>query len=139
MPPEKPCVLDADCPAQRVLALVADKWTALAIHALAPGTRRFGELSKAIGGISQKMLTQTLRELEEHRLVSRTVHAVVPPHVDYELTPLGRTLIPPLRAICRWAEEHGAEVFPPGVAATARRARSRSSSRPARSAPPSRR
>lgn len=123
--PEKPCVLDADCPAQRVLALIANKWTALVIHSLAPGTRRFGELTRTIGGISQKMLTQTLRALESNGLVSRTVHPVVPPHVDYDLTPLGRTLIPPLRAICRWAEEHESEIRPRATAAP-RRARPRS-------------
>jgi len=89
-----------------VLSRIADKWTALIIHVLAGGTRRYAELQREIGGISQKMLTQTLRSLERDGLVTRKVHPVVPPRVEYALTPLGRTLIEPLNAICRWAEKH---------------------------------
>ena len=76
------------------------------IHVLAKGTRRYAMLQREIGGISQKMLTQTLRSLERDGLIARKVHPVVPPKVEYSLTPLGRTLIEPLRAICQWAEKH---------------------------------
>lgn len=99
-------VMNAHCLSRVVLSRIADKWTALIIHVLAGGTRRYAELQREIGGISQKMLTQTLRSLERDGLVTRKVHPVVPPRVDYTLTPLGRTLIEPLRAICRWSEKH---------------------------------
>jgi DNA-binding HxlR family transcriptional regulator len=71
---------------------------------------RYAELQRAIGGISQKMLTQTLRSLERDGLVQRTVHPVVPPKVEYSLTRLGRTLIEPLQALCHWSERHLAEL-----------------------------
>ena len=105
-----PDVASERCPSQRVLALIADKWTALIIHKLSQGPRRPGELLRSIGGISQKMLTQTLRRLERDGLVARTAHPVVPPRVDYALTHLGQTLTEPLGALCRWAEEHFGEV-----------------------------
>jgi DNA-binding HxlR family transcriptional regulator len=89
-----------------VLDRIADKWTALIIHVLANGTQRYAELRRAIGGISQKMLTQTLRSLERDGLILRKVHPVVPPKVEYSLTRLGRTLIDPLQALCRWSERH---------------------------------
>jgi DNA-binding HxlR family transcriptional regulator len=76
------------------------------IRALADGTHRYGDLQRRVGGVSQKMLTQTLRALECDGLVARRVYPVVPPRVEYSLTPLGRTLIEPLDAICRWAERH---------------------------------
>ena len=106
-----PSVLHRNCGSQQVLELVADRWTALLIYSLARGPRRPGELQREIGGISQKMLTQTLRKLERDGLVARTVHPVVPPRVDYTLTPLGETLIAPLSALCRWAEAHLGEVL----------------------------
>jgi DNA-binding HxlR family transcriptional regulator len=102
----KPCVMDARCGSRKVLDRIADKWTALVIHVLSSGTKRSGELRRAISGISQKMLTQTLRSLENDGLVARKVYPVVPPMVEYSLTPLGRTLTEPLEAICRWAERH---------------------------------
>lgn len=103
-------LMSATCPTRRVLDLVADKWTTLVIYLLSDGTKRYGELQKAIGGISQKMLTQTLRRLEEDGLVKRTVFPVVPPRTEYELTPLGRTLQEPLKALCSWAVQHMGEV-----------------------------
>lgn len=106
----RPDVADRRCASQQVLELIADKWTALLIYKLSTGPRRPGELLRSIGGISQKMLTQTLRRLERDGLVARTAHPVVPPRVDYELTPLGRTLTEPLGALCRWAEAHLGEV-----------------------------
>jgi DNA-binding HxlR family transcriptional regulator len=102
----KPCVMNAQCGSRKVLDRIADKWTALVIHALSNGTQRTGELRRAINGISQKMLTQTLRSLENDGLVERKVYPVVPPMVEYSLTPLGRTLTEPLEAICNWAEKH---------------------------------
>src|ERR1043166_1789539 len=103
-------VLDAQCPSRLVLDRIADKWTALIIQILARGTLRYAELQRKIGGISQKMLTQTLRSLERDGLVERTVHPVVPPKVEYSLTRLGRPLIEPLHALCRWSEKHLAEL-----------------------------
>ena len=99
-------VLDEQCPSRAVLDRIADKWTSLVIYTLSDGTKRYGELERSIGGISQKMLTQTLRSLEDDGLVERKVYPVVPPHVEYSLTPLGRTLNEPLTAVCRWAEKH---------------------------------
>lgn len=99
-------VLKPQCPSRIVLERIADKWTALIIQVLANGTQRYASLQRAIGGISQKMLTQTLRSLERDGLVLRKVHPVVPPKVEYSLTRLGRTLIDPLRILCRWSEKH---------------------------------
>jgi len=93
-----------------VIALLADKWTIPVIHALGRGTKRTGELRKELAGISQKMLTQTLRILEEHALVDRKVFAVVPPRVEYTLTELGRSLNEPLKVLCRWTERNGASL-----------------------------
>jgi DNA-binding HxlR family transcriptional regulator len=101
-----PSVLDPECDSRKVLDRIADKWTALIIHVLSSGTKRHGELRRQISGVSQKMLTQTLRSLENDGIVNRKVYPVVPPMVEYSLTPLGRSLIEPLEAICRWAEEH---------------------------------
>ena len=101
-----PNIFDPQCPSQRVLSLIANRWTALVICALGADTLRYSALQRAIGGISQKMLTQTLRRLERERLIVRTVHPVIPPKVEYALTPLGRSLTRPLQAICQWAEEH---------------------------------
>src|SRR2546423_5799044 len=103
-------VMDAQCPSRLVLDRIADKWTALIIQLLARGTMRYAGLQREIGGISQKMLTQTLRSLERDGLVERKVYPVVPPKVEYSLTRLGRTLIEPLHALCRWSEKHLAEL-----------------------------
>src|SRR5215472_16474530 len=105
-----PSVLEPQCPSRLVLDRIADKWTALVIQILASGTMRYAQLQRAIGGISQKMLTQTLRSLERDGLVQRTVHPVIPPKVEYSLTKLGRTLIEPLQALCRWSEKHLPEI-----------------------------
>jgi DNA-binding HxlR family transcriptional regulator len=99
-------VYASDCPTRQVLDRIGDKWTALIIGLLEQKTMRFSELSHSIGGISQKMLTQTLRSLERDGLVKRTVYAEVPPRVEYTLTPLGETLTVPLAAIRQWAETH---------------------------------
>jgi DNA-binding HxlR family transcriptional regulator len=102
----EPNVLNQNCESRRALDRIADKWTCLIVYALLDGPRRHGELKRMIEGISQKMLTQTLRSLEADGLVTRTVIDVIPPHVEYGLTPLGQTLSGPLEAICRWAMDH---------------------------------
>lgn len=94
------------CGSRRVLELIADQWTALLIYALESGTKRSGQLLQQIDGISRKMLTQTLRRMERDGLVKRVVYPVVPPIVEYSLTPLGETLIEPVQALRRWAVDH---------------------------------
>lgn len=95
-----------NCPTRKILDRIGDKWTALIIGLLEGRTMRFSELQHSIVGISQKMLTQTLRHLERDGLVIRKVYAEVPPRVEYTLTPLGETLAEPLTAIRQWAETH---------------------------------
>ncbi|MEV0257827.1 helix-turn-helix domain-containing protein [Streptomyces sp. NPDC050732] len=90
------------CPGRAVFELLVHKWTSLAVTALADGPRRFGELRRKLEGVSPKVLTQTLRRLEEHGLVTRTVHAEVPPRVEYELTDLGRGALEPLAHLRTW-------------------------------------
>lgn len=102
----RPDVLNQQCESRQALELIADKWTALIVYALVDGPRRHSELRRTVDGISQKMLTQTLRRMEARGLVERDVLDRVPPHVEYSLTPLGRTLEKPLVAICEWAMEH---------------------------------
>ena len=116
---QPPNVFDPRCGSQRVLDLIANRWTALIIYSLAGGTQRYSQLQRKIGGISQKMLTQTLRKLERDGLVLRRVYPVVPPRVEYSLTRLGRTLTDPLRVICRWAEQHLPELERARAAANA--------------------
>jgi DNA-binding HxlR family transcriptional regulator len=106
----QPDIFRADCLSRQVLELIADEWTPLVIYALEEGTMRFGQLLKRIDGISKKMLTQTLRAMERNGLVQRVVYPVVPPVVEYSLTPLGRTLIEPVHALTAWAYEHLQEV-----------------------------
>jgi DNA-binding HxlR family transcriptional regulator len=101
---------ESDCPSRQVLDRIGDKWSVLILGLLADGPRRFTELSRQIEGVSQKMLTQTLRGLERDGLVTRTVHAAVPPRVDYALTDLGRTLTAPLAALESWARDHIGDV-----------------------------
>lgn len=99
------------CPTRELLSRVTDKWVALVIPALVDGPQRHGELARRIAGVSQKMLTQTLRTLERDGLVTRTVTASVPVRVDYALTPLGHELFPVMIAIKNWAETHMDRVF----------------------------
>ncbi|HZR39389.1 MAG TPA: helix-turn-helix domain-containing protein [Ktedonobacteraceae bacterium] len=101
-----PNAYSAACPARQVLDLIADKWSIFIISSLESRSLRFAELERQIGGISQKMLTQTLRNLERDGLVQRTVYPEVPPRVEYALTPLGRTICMPLAEIIRWSEEN---------------------------------
>jgi DNA-binding HxlR family transcriptional regulator len=93
------------CPAVReVLDRVGDKWSVLVVGLLSEGPRRFSDLRRAIEGISQRMLTLTLRGLERDGLISRTVYPTIPPRVEYELTHLGRTLLEPILALATWAD-----------------------------------
>nr|WP_197981571.1 MULTISPECIES: helix-turn-helix domain-containing protein [unclassified Frigoribacterium] len=100
----------AGCPTRRVLDRIGDRWTVLVVGTLDDGPRRFSEIRRVVDGISQKMLTQTLRGLERDGLVSRTVYAEVPPRVEYELTEAGQTLRAPLKALERWSIEHFGDV-----------------------------
>jgi DNA-binding HxlR family transcriptional regulator len=101
----------SDCRAvASVLARVGDKWSVFVIMVLGGGPRRFNELKRMIGGISQRMLTLTLRGLERDGLITRTVFPTIPPRVDYELTDLGRGLWKPVEALGAWAHEHQPEI-----------------------------
>jgi DNA-binding HxlR family transcriptional regulator len=104
------CVAE-DCRAvSEVLARVGDKWTVLVVSTLGDGPKRFNELRRALGSISQRMLTLTLRGLERDGLVTRTVFPTVPPRVDYELTELGGSLLEPVSALGSWARVHRPEI-----------------------------
>jgi DNA-binding HxlR family transcriptional regulator len=103
--------LPADCRAiSDVLARVGDKWSVLVVTRLGSGAMRFNELRRSIGGISQRMLTLTLRGLERDGLVTRTVFPTIPPRVDYALTPLGRDLLDPVSALGEWATRNQAKI-----------------------------
>src|SRR6266699_854815 len=100
-----------DCRAvSEILARVGDKWTVLVVGVLGDGPKRFSEIRRALGSISQRMLTLTLRGLERDGLVTRTVFPTIPPRVDYELTDLGRGLSKPVVALGMWAKEHKTEI-----------------------------
>lgn len=98
------------CPVETALTLVGDKWKTLIIRDLLTGTKRFGELKKSLTGISQKVLTQHLRVMEENGIVNREVYAEVPPRVEYSLTELGVSLKPIHDAMWKWGEEYKAKV-----------------------------
>lgn len=108
MKPDHP---EADCPMLLLLDRVADKWTVLVMATLFKQPLRFNALRRTVGGISQKMLSQTLRGLERDGLVSRTVSATVPVQVEYAITPLGETLARTMDAVRIWAADHIAEVL----------------------------
>jgi DNA-binding HxlR family transcriptional regulator len=99
-----------DCEVRQILDRVADKWSLLVIALLDQRSLRFTELKRKIDGVSQRMLTRTLRHLERDGLVKRTVHPVVPPRVDYELTPLGVSLHATIKALVTWTEDHQREI-----------------------------
>lgn len=99
-------VYAAQCPCRAVLDLLANKWSALAIGALEEGPQRFGVLQRTLQGVSPKVLTQTLRRLEEVGLLTRTVYPAVPLHVEYELTAHGHSAAVPLRALRVWVEDN---------------------------------
>ena len=98
------------CPVETTLTLISSKWKILILRDLMPGTKRFGELKKSIGGVSQKVLTAQLREMETDGLVRRTVYPEVPPRVEYTLTALGRSLKPILDAMWDWGEAYQGKI-----------------------------
>jgi DNA-binding HxlR family transcriptional regulator len=102
---------DPDCPTRLVLDRIGDKWSVLVVLTLSRRPHRFTELRQVIGGVTAKVLTQTLRAMERDGLLTREIFAEVPPRVEYALTPLGRSLRAPIEAISAWAEEHAAEVM----------------------------
>ncbi len=104
----EPTALPA-CPVETTLMLIGDKWKVLVLRDLMPGAKRFGELRRSVGQVSQKVLTAQLRQMEESGLLTRTVYHEVPPHVEYALTELGRSLKPVLDAMQRWGEGYKAK------------------------------
>jgi len=95
---------------EAVIELFVSKWAIRIVHALARGTKRHGALRRELSGVSQKMLTQTLRDLERAGLIQRTAYDLVPPKVEYSLTRLGQSFVEPLNALCNWAEAHRDEL-----------------------------
>ena len=95
-----------DCPVETALTLIGNKWKVLILRDLLHGTKRFGELRKSVGAVSQKVLTAQLRQMEDSGLVIRTVYAEVPPRVEYTLTELGYSLEPVLNALGTWGKEY---------------------------------
>lgn len=100
----------AACPSRKLLDRISDKWVALVLKSLSDGPQRYSEVSRRLAGVSQKMLTQTLRSLERDGMLTRTVTPSVPVRVDYELTPLGESLADLLGQVKTWAEQHMPEV-----------------------------
>lgn len=98
------------CPVETTLTLIGNKWKVLILRDLLPGTKRFGELKKSLGSVSQKVLTAQLRDMEADGLVSRTVYAEVPPKVEYTLTDLGMSLKPVLDSMLTWGENYKASI-----------------------------
>jgi len=99
-----PSVMDETCAARQVLDLIADKWTVLIVYALSSETRRYNELKRMIGGVTNKMLTQTLRRLEARGILHREVYPEIPPRVEYSLTPLGKSLAELVYGLIEWSE-----------------------------------
>ncbi|MFF3572510.1 winged helix-turn-helix transcriptional regulator [Nocardia jiangxiensis] len=97
----------SDCPARTAIEVIANKWTVVTLYALAEGPKRHSELVALSGGISRKVLTQTLRRLQSNGLIDRQRYAEVPPRVEYSLTPLGRTLQAPIAMLTEWAQTYG--------------------------------
>lgn len=95
-----------ECPVETTLMLISNKWKVLILRDLMPGTKRFGELKKSVGNVSQKVLTAQLRDMEDSGLVNRKVYAEVPPRVEYNLTELGKSLKPILDAMWTWGENY---------------------------------
>lgn len=110
VPKDNQILLAADCPMRQMLDLVGDKWTPPVLYLLSSGTKRYTEFQRQIPGVSKKMLTQTLRRLESAGVVQRTVYPVVPPKVEYKLTPFGEKLIEPITVLADWAWQHQEEL-----------------------------
>jgi DNA-binding HxlR family transcriptional regulator len=108
--PSGPADEPSACRAREVLQRVGDKWSVYVIDLLGPGTKRFSELHRMIDGITSRMLTVTLRGLERDGIVTRTIHPVIPPRVEYALTPMGRTLLDTIGQLVAWAQTHLPEI-----------------------------
>lgn len=106
VPVAGPLIVEETCPPRRIHTLLSTKWTSMVLYCLSFGASRSSQLQRSMPGISQKMLTQTLRELERDGAVARTVLQDMPPRVEYALTPLGWRFVEPLRALYSWAEEN---------------------------------
>lgn len=104
-------ILDPDCPSRVIFQRIGDKWATLIIQVLADGPVRFTALKKMVSTVTPKVLTQSLRTLERDGLITRTMHATVPPRVDYELTDTGRSLLVPLAQMRAWAESHVPDIL----------------------------
>ncbi|MBV1777929.1 helix-turn-helix transcriptional regulator [Paeniglutamicibacter sp. ABSL32-1] len=104
-------VMSPDCPSRSIMQRMGDKWTPLVFLALESGPRRFSQLRQDIGGVTPKVLTQTLRSLERDGLLTRTIYPEVPPRVEYELTELGATLLGPLEIIREWSQDHAEKIL----------------------------
>ncbi len=113
---QKGNVLAADCPSRLILQHVTSRWGALVLMALADGTLRFSEVRRRVDGVSERMLAQTLQVLESDRLVVRHAYDVVPPHVDYTLTVLGREIATRVLTLAGWIEDNLADLLAPGDA-----------------------
>jgi DNA-binding HxlR family transcriptional regulator len=107
---EQEPLLAKDCPLRQVLNIIGDKWTLPVLYVLTSGKKRYSELQRQIPGISKKMLTQTLRQLESDNIINRKVYPVVPPKTEYNLTPFGAKLIKPISALADWACQHESEL-----------------------------
>ncbi len=110
VPNNQQILLSADCPMRQMLNLVGDKWTPPVLYLLSSGTKRYSDFQRRIPGISKKMLAQTLRRLESAGVVNRTVYPIVPPKVEYNLTPFGEKLIEPIAGLAEWAWQHQEEL-----------------------------
>ncbi|MBD2726113.1 helix-turn-helix transcriptional regulator [Nostoc sp. FACHB-892] len=110
VPNNEQILLGANCPMRQMLDLVGDKWTPPVLYLLSSGTKRYTDFQRQIPGISKKMLTQTLRRLESAAIVNRTVYPIVPPKVEYNLTPFGEKLIEPIAGLAEWAWQHQEEL-----------------------------
>ncbi len=108
--PSEPTSESSPCRAREVLQRVGDKWSVYVIDLLGQGTKRFTELHRAIDGITARMLTVTLRGLERDGIVTRTIHPVIPPRVEYALTPMGRTLLDTIGRLVTWTDSHLPEI-----------------------------
>lgn len=104
-------VMSPDCPSRSIMQRMGDKWTPLVFLALESGPRRFSQLRQDIGGVTPKVLTQTLRSLERDGLLTRTIYPEVPPRVEYELTELGASVLGPLEVIREWAQDHAERII----------------------------
>jgi DNA-binding HxlR family transcriptional regulator len=103
---DRPTIYDENYPSRRLLDVIGDKWKPIVLIILGKGMKRYGELQRCLPDVSKKMLTQTLRMLEQDGLLKRTVYAEVPPKVEYKLTRLGQSFLEPVMALCRWASGH---------------------------------